>query len=107
MKAQGAMEAGAPLQPTPHGACPPASTLGVSSAPTAKRGTTLAGFSRGPTRPSGRSPHSSKEGMCSANSSLFEQRYNKQLFPGMSSGNGTPAKTSSTAYHVSGGSPDS
>ena len=48
------------------------------------------GILAGPTRPSGRSPHSSKEGMCSANSSLFKQRYRRQLFLDMSSGSGTP-----------------
>ena len=65
------------------------------------------GFSRGPTRPTGRNPHSSKEGIYSTNVTLFKQRYRRQLFLGMSSSSGTPVGTSSTVPRASRVSPDS
>ena len=88
-------------------ACLPASTLGAGSVLAARRGATTTGFSQGPTRPTGQSPHSSKEGIYPANSTLFEQRYKRQPPCGISPDEGLPVKTSSTVLCAPGESSDS
>ena len=67
----------------------------------------MTGFSRGPKRLTGRSPHLSKEGIYPANSTLFKQRYKRQPSCGISPGEGLPVKTSSTVLSASGESSDS
>ena len=46
-------------------------------------------------------------GICPANSTLFEQQYKRQPSCGISAGEGSPVRTSSTVLRASGGSPDS
>ena len=61
----------------PGGPCLPTPPLEEGPPQATGRATTATGFSRGTTRPAGRSPHSSKLGICLTKSSLPEQRYSK------------------------------
>ena len=82
----------------------PATTLGARATGLTRMGATKKGFSRGPSRPSGRSPHTSKRGICFAKASLFEQLYKRHLSTGSAAGAGSPVRSWSTACSVLEGS---
>ena len=86
----------------PGGPCLPAPPLEEGPSWATGRATATTRFSQGPLRPAGRSPHSSKLGVCFTKSPLLEQRYSKAPPCRMLLGEGSPVRIMRTFLSGSG-----